>query len=546
MENKNSKSALQKETILKSSNDTLLKNSEDESILANRDNNVVGRLNYKTDLDGKKIVTTDDYIYERIIHNDSSTANIIDGGSGIDTVDYSENEEKITVIMEHNYVFGKIPGSIHDRIYNVENVIGTNFDDLIFGDGQNNLINGGEGNDDLRGGDGNDSLIGGIGNDFLNGQDGHDNLDGGEGNDLINGGAGNDYIVSSEGNDIYIGGTGTDVLNFSETNGINVNFTNTNFAFSQIFFQADGELTQETFLASANTAIGDGVDYVQDDFEVVLGSNYNDTIIANGLVEVINSFDGDDKILVDVNRDFNSDAIEINSSNGNDSIKIMVGDTPSNAFLFEDTPDIDFNINTGDGDDKIMTGVSHFNYNIDMGIGNDSLNTLGNNWSGGVGKTINADMGEGDDFLALNVLIANDDFNIDMGEGDDIVLVRTINQAHELGNLDLYLGEGNDTVIMEHESLFGSGSVRIMDFNSGEDIFDFSEISNGSSTAGIANPTQNFDDLIISYNESQNMTTIEFSSYSHINLSDVIVTDFIYLENFDNSQNILNADDFIF
>jgi serralysin len=56
----------------------------------------------------------------------------------------------------------------------VENLTGSNFNDLLAGNELANKLEGGLGNDTLYGGIGNDSLAGGFGNDVLNGQSGAD------------------------------------------------------------------------------------------------------------------------------------------------------------------------------------------------------------------------------------------------------------------------------------------------------------------------------------------------------------------------------------
>jgi hypothetical protein len=57
---------------------------------------------------------------------------------------------------------------------NIENVIGSKYDDTLSGNDIANLLVGGEGSDALDGGDGNDTLIGGAGSDTLAGGPGAD------------------------------------------------------------------------------------------------------------------------------------------------------------------------------------------------------------------------------------------------------------------------------------------------------------------------------------------------------------------------------------
>src|SRR5262249_6738547 len=74
----------------------------------------------------------------------------------------------------------------------IEDVIGTNFADVVFGNDVDNVIRGGAGADELHGGGGADHLFGDAGNDKLFGDAGDDVLAGGSGDDEAHGGTGND------------------------------------------------------------------------------------------------------------------------------------------------------------------------------------------------------------------------------------------------------------------------------------------------------------------------------------------------------------------
>ncbi len=56
-------------------------------------------------------------------------------------------------------------GSGNDTLLNIENLIGSSFNDRLTGNSGNNVLNGGLGNDILNGGSGRDLLTGGSGND---------------------------------------------------------------------------------------------------------------------------------------------------------------------------------------------------------------------------------------------------------------------------------------------------------------------------------------------------------------------------------------------
>ncbi len=101
----------------------------------------------------------------------------------------------------------------------IENLMGSTFDDSLTGNELHNSIWGEAGNDHIKGGEGNDMLVGGSGddqldgqhgNDFLYGQDGSDELTGGSGNDYLNGGLGEDFLDGQGGFD-HIAGDGQDL-----------------------------------------------------------------------------------------------------------------------------------------------------------------------------------------------------------------------------------------------------------------------------------------------------------------------------------------------
>jgi Ca2+-binding RTX toxin-like protein len=152
-----------------------------------------------------------------------------DGGEGIDTLTYQYFQIRgINVDWMRSYdayQAANLPAARYmngDIISNVENLIATNFDDMIIGSETANVIQGRGGNDSISGGLGDDTLDGGEGNDTLRGDDGADTLIGGAGDDIIYGGSGNDKLIGGDGNDqlfaeagddLLDGGTGNDILN---------------------------------------------------------------------------------------------------------------------------------------------------------------------------------------------------------------------------------------------------------------------------------------------------------------------------------------------
>ena len=165
--------------------------------------------------------------------NDTNTDDdeSVDDPMDIDTLSYAmvdnENETGITAALT-------------GTITNIENIVGSKYDDVLTGDDQNNVIEGGRGRDDLDGGDGIDTLSyensddwvrvtlnntgdatasrgharGDMAENFENimGSAYDDDLTGNDANNVLMGGDGDDEIVGSDGADTVEGGAGADEL----------------------------------------------------------------------------------------------------------------------------------------------------------------------------------------------------------------------------------------------------------------------------------------------------------------------------------------------
>ncbi len=129
-------------------------------------------------------------------------ADTLTGGAGIDQVDYSGSNAGIDVDLFTEDGFGGHAEG--DFLEQVEDVIGSAFNDEIAGDIGTNTLHGGAGDDLLWGGEGNDFLFGGAGNDTLDGE---------SGDDVFNGGLGNDTLLADLGRETFVfdAGTGSDV-----------------------------------------------------------------------------------------------------------------------------------------------------------------------------------------------------------------------------------------------------------------------------------------------------------------------------------------------
>lgn len=161
---------------------------------------------------------------------------ILDGGDGNDTVSYATASAGGVIVdllkFEQNTY-----GSGIDYLINFENIIGSNYNDSLYGNELGNNIAGGAGNDYIRGGF---LTIGSItGNDLLNGEAGDDNIFGFDGNDTLIGGTGADTMSGGVGSDVYyVDNIGDNVIEAStiqangESSTIQVNGDSSGVVFS--------------------------------------------------------------------------------------------------------------------------------------------------------------------------------------------------------------------------------------------------------------------------------------------------------------------------
>ena len=136
----------------------------------------------------------DDSFFSTILTDDPD---LVDGGNGIDLMDYSDADEAVRVSLDNRGNDG-IEGENDNIRSDVEDVIGTEEEDVLIGSGRPN---------DLQGGDGNDRIVGKGSLDGLVGGRGNDRLSGGKGRDLLEGDAGRDRIGARDGgpDQVYCG-----------------------------------------------------------------------------------------------------------------------------------------------------------------------------------------------------------------------------------------------------------------------------------------------------------------------------------------------------
>ncbi len=256
--------------------------------------------------------------------NGGADSDSIDGGSGFDTATYATSSATINVGLDGSTGAGG--DAQGDSLTAIEQLIGSNFADVLRGSIGAETLRGGSGDDVLHGSTGadvldgsadidtvdyslsasavtsyldgtvgaggqaagddlsnierllgsafNDSLNGSAIVDVLEGNGGDDTLSGGDGTDNLLGGVGNDLLDGGTGADVLSGGTGTDTATYASSTAAVI-------------------LDLLSGAGSAGDALGDTYSSI----EVVIGSNHNDSLAGSAGDEQLFGSNGDDVLI---------------------------------------------------------------------------------------------------------------------------------------------------------------------------------------------------------------------------------------------------------
>ena len=159
--------------------------------------------------------------------------NLLEGAGGEDTMDGRGGEDTLD-------------GGADD-----DSLAGGEGDDMVSGGEDDDVLEGGEGDDTLMGGDGDDTVAGDEGDDELAGDDGEDLLDGGEGDDELDGGDGDDTLTGGDGDDTVTGGIGDDLVAGDGADaGLRIRFLGESAAYQSIYGWYDTESLQARILVA--------------------------------------------------------------------------------------------------------------------------------------------------------------------------------------------------------------------------------------------------------------------------------------------------------
>jgi len=415
--------------------------------------------------------------------------NRLDGGGGSDTVSYAAATGGVTVDLGSGQATG---GAGTDTLIDIENLIGSKFNDRLTAGSSKSVLEGGAGNDMIDGGQPyyattasyasatsgvmvNLSLTtaqatGGAGTDTLRGID---HLIGSKFNDRLTGDAGDNYLDGGLGNDVLDGGDGWDTVAYtSATAGVTVSLTSNG--------------TQTTGSAGTDTLIS---------IERVMGSDFADHLTGSALDDTIIGGKGGDTIL---------------GGAGNDQI---FGETSDTDWDWDHLPAYTNTLDGGLGDDLIVGSIG-----ADIAFGGDGDDQI---WLGTLYQdsmmesdrsTNRASGGAGNDGIiggdGVDTIEGNDGNDSIAGAYGNDVIIGGNGNDHISGGADddrLTGGAGKDVFIhgfgYDRESFIDDGSAGndfITDFVKGQDSLEI--YMYWSSTADEPNPSWDLDLAVLDSN----------------------------------------------
>ena len=209
-------------------------------------------------------------------------ADIVDGGAGKDTAQYLQSNVAVMINLDaHTASGGHADG---DTLIDIENLYGSAYNDILYGDALANDIN-------AMGGD--DQVYGGLGRDILYGGSGDDLIDGGAADDFMYGNAGNDIFYVSSTNDQVkeLAGEGTDTVIATASYTLTANVENLSLAGAGALNGTGNDLANLIIGNSAANILNGGLGA-----DVLKGMEGADTLIGGAGDDVLDGGSGADTL----------------------------------------------------------------------------------------------------------------------------------------------------------------------------------------------------------------------------------------------------------
>lgn len=407
-------------------------------------------------------------------------ADHIDGGPGIDTASYASSARGVQIDL--TVAVQKGGAAEGDVLVNIENVHGSDHDDLLKGDAAANVLSGMGGNDRLVFSGGNDTMNGGSGvdtADFSNagsrvaanlatgvasgggkvklidienliGADYADTLTGnaltnvltgGAGNDTLDGGAGTDRMVGGLGNDIYV------VDNLGDT-VVEEAASGTDTVKTSLGGYVLGANIEKLVLTGTANSTGTGNELANtltgnDGANVLYGLAGSDRLYGGGGDDTLHGADGNDLLSGGEGNDKLEGGAGDDKLDGGAGADTMRGGAGNDAYYVDNAADVVEESANG-GTDTVRSLISRYV----LGENIEKLVLIGTGGQTGVGNGLNNTMAGGAGADTLIGSAGNDQIDgkagadtMDGGTGDDTFYV------DDLGDVVVErAGEGKDTV----------------------------------------------------------------------------------------------------
>jgi Ca2+-binding RTX toxin-like protein len=426
----------------------------------------------------------------------SAGSDTLIGNEGLDGVAYLEAASGVTANLATGMgTAGEANGDIYTGI---ENLYGSQFDDVIMGDDGDNRLSGSSGDDILIGGLGEDALFGGDGFDYASYEDrttgitvnlgtaeGNEDrfssiegLIGGSGDDVLNGtsidniflgGDGNDRLAGGNGDDVLIGGNGDDLLRGGS--GADRLEGGAGIDTASYVEQVVGRTID---LVAGTSSEGDQLI----DIENVIGGQSGDLIISAVGANVIDGHYGSDTVSYEV---FTTNlTIDIDGVNSDGdtliSIENLIGGSGNDTLSggeFANTLDGGAGNDVlagGNGDDALIGGTGddllRGGNGIDIINGGDGFDTASylNQWTGQTIDLATGDNTHGDTLISIEGVIGGTAGDTITGDAGNNRI-----DGHS-GNDTLSGGDGDDVLI-------GGSGRDIMTGGNGADRFVFQSLT---------------------------------------------------------------------
>ena len=332
----------------------------------------------------------------------------LDGGAGNDTASYAGASSMVNVQL-HELAQQNTVGAGLDTLANIENLIGSDFDDLLGGDGGNNILAGGLGTDIVY----YQAATAGVTVDLsITAQ--QDTV--GAGLDTL---SGFEHIIGSEFNDIISGTSGNNNMQGRGGTFDTVSYAN---ALAAVTVNLGITIQQDTIGAGLDTLSG---------FESLIGSDFNDTLTGSAFTDSIEGGAGND--VMDGGAGTSDTAIYSNSTSG---VSVDLSITVQQDTL-------------GAGLDTL----SNFERLLGSAFADTLIGNAGNNLLAG---------GDGNDILdggaGIDTLLG--------GDGDDTFRYT----SPGANDLTIHGGDGTDTVLIAGDGTFDFSNPNFSHFTSIEAI----------------------------------------------------------------------------